>query len=135
VLNCGLSQGVAAGQAIISQGYLAGKIIYATDQSSTAILATNSDFSADAEISQTTQTGIVSGSFNSGMVLDQVPQGNGLEKDSLVVTAGINPQIPKNILIGQVGDLMSASSSLFQKATLLSPLDFSNLGFVFVVKQ
>ncbi len=135
ILNCGLADGVAVGQAIISQGYLAGKIIYAGKHSSTAVLAISSDFSADAKVSQTSATAIVLGSFGSGLVLDQVPQTTDLQKGWLITTAGINAEIPKNILIGEVGDMLSGNSSLFKKATLMSPLDFRDLEFVFAVKQ
>jgi len=135
VLNCGANDGVATGQAVISQGYLVGKIIYAGPDSSTALLITDSNFSTDARISQTNVTALVRGSFGSGLILDQVQQTSDLQKGWLVVTAGINAQIPKNILIGQVSDILSSDNDLFKRAALLSPIDFNNLQFVFVVKQ
>jgi rod shape-determining protein MreC len=135
VLNCGTRQGVDNGQAVISQGYLVGKIIYAGPDSSTALLITDSNFSTDARISQTNSTALVKGSFGSGLILDQVQQTSDLQKGWLVVTAGINAKIPKNILIGQVSDILSSSNDLFKRAALISPIDFDNLQFVFVVKQ
>lgn len=134
VLNCGSNQGVAEGQAIISGGYLAGKIIYADNYSSTALLVTSSKFSGDAELSKTGADAIVNGSFGSGMVMDRLSQNEKLEKGWLVTTAGINSQIPKGILIGQVGDIISSPSDLFKKSTVISPVDFDNLEFVFVAK-
>lgn len=134
VLDCGTSQGVAVGQALISQGYLVGKIISVTGGSSTALLITDSNFLADALISQTSATGIIRGSFGSGLILDRLSQDDEVQKGWLVVTAGINQQIPKNILIGQVGDIISNPNSLFKQATVISPIDFSNLQFTFVVK-
>ncbi len=135
VLNCGSNDGVQLGQAVISQGYLVGKIIYAGSDSSTAQLITASDFSTDARVSETAATAIVTGSFNSGITLDQVPQTSDLRAGWLAVTAGINSQIPKNILIGQVSQILSSGNDLFKKAALTSPIDFNNLQFVFVVKQ
>jgi rod shape-determining protein MreC len=135
ILNCGSRDGVNEGQAVISQGYLVGKIIYAGPDSSTALLITDSNFSTDARISQTNATALVRGSFNSGLILDQVQQISDLQKGWLVVTAGINAKIPKNILIGQVSDILSSGNDLFKRAALLSPIDFNNLQFVFVVKE
>jgi len=135
VLNCGTEDGVAAGQALVSQGYLVGKIIYAGRNSSTALLVSSSNFSADAKVSQNDTNAIVKGSFGSGIILDQVPQSADLQKGWLVVTAGINSQIPKNILIGEVGDSLSSGTDLFKRAAIVSPIDFNNLDFVFVVKQ
>lgn len=135
VLNCGTNDGVVEGQAAISQGYLVGKIVYSGKDSSTVLLATSSKFVTDARISQTSVPALAKGSFGSGLILDQVPQTADLQKNWLVVTAGINEKIPKNILIGAVGDTISGSSDLFKQASLVSPIDFSNLQFVFVVKQ
>lgn len=135
VLNCGSKAGVADGQAVISQGYLVGKIIYTGPDSSTALLVTSSNFSTDARVSQTDSTALVKGSFGSGIILDQVPQTSDLQKGWLAVTAGVNAKIPKNILIGQVSDILSSGNDLFKRAALLSPIDFDNLQFVFVVKQ
>jgi len=135
VLNCGSHEGVNAGQAAISQGFLVGKVIYAGPESSTVLLVTAPTFSTDATVSQTASNAIVKGSFGSGIILDQVPQTADLQKGWLVVTAGISAQIPKNILIGQVSDILSSGNDLFKRAALTSPIDFNNLQFVFVVKQ
>jgi rod shape-determining protein MreC len=135
VLNCGNRDGINEGQAVISQGYLVGKINWVGPDSSTALLITDSNFSTDARISQTNATALVKGSFGSGLILDQVQQTSDLQKGWLVVTAGINAKIPKNILIGQVSDILSSDNDLFKTAALLSPIDFDNLQFVFVVKQ
>ncbi len=134
VLDCGLNQGVAEGNVVVASGYLVGKIIYASKNSSTALLAVSSQFSTDAKLSKTGINAIVRGSFGSGLILDQLPQNASVDKSSLVVTAGINDKIPKNILIGEVGDAISGPNDLFKKTTLLSPVDFNNLTFVFAVK-
>lgn len=134
VLNCGFNDGVSQGQAVISQGYLVGKVVYTSKSESTVLLATAADFSTDAKISQTNSTAIVKGSFGSGLILDQVMQSSDLQKGWLVVTAGINQAVPKNILIGEVSDIISSNNDLFKKAALISPVDFNNLEFVFVVK-
>lgn len=133
-LNCGSNDGVAVGQGIVAAGYLVGKIIYTDNKLSTALLVTSSNFSSDAALSQSGSVGVVKGSFGSGILLDQLSPHDPLEKGWLITTAGINTQIPKNILIGQVGDTISTSNDLFKKVTVVSPVDFNNLEFVFVVK-
>ena len=135
ILNCGTDQGVGPGQAMLSGGFLAGKIVSAGPHTSTALLITASGFSTDGSVSQTGQSAIVMGSFSSGIILDQVPQTSALQTGWLVVTAGINPQVPKNIVIGQVSQILSSGNDLFKRAALISPVDFSNLQFVFVVKE
>ncbi len=134
VLNCGTEHGVIEGQAVISQGHLIGKVIYANRNTSTVLLVTSSRFSTDARLSKISTDAVVRGSFGSGLILDQLSQNIPVEKGWLVVTAGINEKIPKNIIIGEVGDVVSTPNDLFKKTTLLSPIDFNNLEFVFVVK-
>ena len=134
ILNCGTAQGVAQDLGVVSQGYLVGKVIYASTNSCTVLLITNSKFSVDARVSKTGDSGVVKGSFGSGIVLDQLSQNANINKDDLVATAGINGSVPKNLLIGQVGQILSTQNDLFKKVTVLSPIDFSGLQFVFVVK-
>lgn len=134
VINCGSQSGVLAGQGVISQGFLVGKITSTSQTSATLLLANSSQFSTDAKVSQTGTTAIVRGSFSSGLVLDQLPQTENTQTGELVTTAGISPQIPKDILIGEIGQVISGGSDLFKSTTLLSPIDFKNLEYVFVVK-
>jgi rod shape-determining protein MreC len=134
VLNCGSGRGISEGQAVISQGHLVGKVIYAGKADSTVLVATSSSFFADAELSKTGADAVVTGSFGSGMYLDRLSQSDEVQSGWSVVTAGINQKIPQGILIGQVGQVASSASDLFKKTTLVSPVDFSNLDFVFVVK-
>ncbi|MCX6797291.1 MAG: rod shape-determining protein MreC [Candidatus Doudnabacteria bacterium] len=133
-LDCGKEQGVAEGQAVISQGYLVGKIIHTANNFSTALLAIASDFSIDARVTKNGTEGVVKGSFGSGLFLEQVPQDAQVEKGWLVATAGINDKIPKNLLLGEVGEVVSGPNELLKRVTVISPIKFRNLDFVFTVK-
>jgi rod shape-determining protein MreC len=133
-LGCGLDQGINEGQAVVSQGYLIGKIIHSEKGDSTALLITSSKFLTDSKISKTGTLGVVIGSFNSGLYIDQLPPDTIVEQGWLVTTAGINEKIPKNILIGEIGEIVSLPNDLFKKATVISPIDFDNLEFVSVIK-
>lgn len=134
VLDCGSDQGVAEGQAVMASEHVVGKIIYVSKTTSTLLLATSSKFLMDARVSKTGQSGVVEGSFNSGLSLSQIPQSASLEKTWLIVTAGINTSIPKDLLIGEVGEVVSSPNDLFKKASLITPVDFDDLHFVFVIK-
>jgi rod shape-determining protein MreC len=134
-LNCGQDAGVQEGQAILSQGFVVGKILFVAKNTSTALLATSAKFSTDARLVTSGSPGIAIGSFGSGQILDQLSQNVAVNKGDMVVTAGISDKIPKNIPIGEVGETLSTSNDLFKKTTLISPIDFNTLEFVFVVQQ
>jgi rod shape-determining protein MreC len=134
VLNCGTDQGVSEGQAVLSQGYLVGKILIAYKNTSTALLINNSRFTSDVKVSQTGAEAVAQGSFSSGVLLDRLPQNASIQKGWLVVSAGIDPKIPSGILVGEIGDTLSNPNELFKRSAILSPINLDNLRFVMVVK-
>lgn len=134
VLNCGEEVGVRPGQAVISQNHLVGKIVYSGNKTSTAMLLTNPQVDIDARVSKTGEVGLITGSFNSGIIIDRLSQTAPLEREDVIVTAGINSLVPRNIIIGQVGEILSTPTDLFKKAAIVSPIEFNSLQYVFVVK-
>lgn len=133
-LSCGSQQGVEEGEAIVAQGFLIGKIIRVGDDTSIALFAKSPNFLTDAKIVNSNAEGILKGSYGFGMSLEQLPQNAQVEKGWLVATAGIDPKIPKNLPIGEIGEVVSNPSELLKKATVISPVDFKNIDFIFVVK-
>lgn len=134
IISCGEQEGVKTGQAVVSSGVLVGKIIHVTHSSATVVLLTNPQTAIDASLSRQGISGLLKGSFGSGIILDLLPPDTRVTAGELVVTAGINPIIPKNILIGQVGEVISSPNDLFKKITIQSPVNFHDLRYVFVVR-
>jgi rod shape-determining protein MreC len=134
VLNIGSRDGVRVGAAVLSEGVLVGKIVSAESFTSKVLLVTDPQSNIDAQISSTGDNAIVRGSYGSGIIVDMVSQNIQLNKGDQVVTAGLNADLPKGILIGSVGELQSLKNDLLQKATIISSTDLKNLNFVSVIK-
>ena len=134
ILSCGQDSGIQVGQAVIANGYLLAKVVYVGTLNSTAVLITNSQSSVDAKLSKNDSEGVVKGSFGSGLVFDLVSQSADVSSGDLIVTAGIDSKIPKNILIGTVDQTLSGGNDLFKKTTVLSPLKANLVDYVFVIK-
>ncbi len=134
VLGCGEGSGIAEGQAVIAQGYLVAKVLHVGKYSSTALLITNNNSAVDARLSKGNIEGVVKGSYGSGVVLDLVSQNADLRKGDIVVTAGINSQIAKNLVIGEVGDVLSKPNDLFKRVSIVTPVHFHDI-YVLVAKQ
>ena len=132
-INCGKEDGVVEGLAVTSSGFLVGKITYTAEGFSAVQLITNANFSTDAKLSKSGGLGVVRGSFNSGLIIDQVSQEEILQPGMLVVSAGVNEKVPKNLLIGEIGAYLNGPNDLFKRATVISPVDFGSLEFVFLV--
>jgi len=133
-LSCGTQQGVQEGAAIISQGFLVGKIVRANASLSTALFAKSANFLTDAKVVKSGAEGVLKGSYGFGMAIEQLSQNAQVEKGWLVATAGIDPKIPKNLPVGEIGEVISNPNELLKKATVVSPVDFKNIDLVFVVK-
>lgn len=134
VLSCNKKDGIAEGMAVIAAGRLAAKLVYVGQFSSTARLIIHDDSTVDARLSNNGGLGILRGSFRSGLILEQLSQNIEVKKGDLVVTAGINALIPKNIMIGEIGEIVSTPNDSFKRATIISPLEFKSLDYVFVEK-
>ncbi len=134
VLNCGEDSGIRVGQGVVSNGYLVAKLVDVGKYNSTAVLLTNNQSAVDAKASRNDTEGVVKGSFGSGLVLDLVSQSADIVPGDLIVTAGIDRDIPKNLLIGQVDQVLSGENDLFKRLTLVSPVKSHRLDYVFVVR-
>ena len=134
IINCGTKQGLKEGLAIVSQGFLVGKIIQTGNSSSVALLVRAANFTTDAKVANSGAEGVLKGSYGLGIILDQIPQEIKLEKGWMVSTAGIDQRIPKNLPIGEIGESIGGSTELLKQMTVISPIDFKNLENVFVVK-
>lgn len=133
ILNCGEGEGVKPGQAVISNGYLAAKIVHVGKYNSTALLITSSQSSIDAKTSRSNSEGVVKGSFGTGLMLDLVSQSSDIQTGDLIVTAGIDSLVPKDILIGSADQVLSNNNDLFKRLTVVSPIKANRLDYVFVV--
>lgn len=134
VLSCGTAMGIKEGQGVVSSGHLIGKVVYVGEYTSTVLLITNGQSAIDAQSAKNGVQGVVKGSYGSGMVFDLVSQNADIAPGDLLVTAGINNRIPKDVLIGQIGQVISEPNDLFKKLSVVSPVDLRSLDYVFVIK-
>jgi rod shape-determining protein MreC len=62
-----------------------------------------------------------------------IPQDASVQVGDLVLTSGLGGGYPPNLLIGQISGLRSRDQDLFQRATVQSVVDFSQLEIVLVI--
>lgn len=120
---------------IVSNGLLVGKVQEVYAKNSKVILITNPESVINVVDQETGAKGVVRGEFGLGAVMDMVLQSDSLNKGDQIITSGIGGRIPRGMLVGKVSEISQSSDRLFQKAALISPIKFSKLEFVFVVKN
>jgi len=120
---------------VVNSGILIGRIEEVYPTTSKVLLLSDMGSSINAVDSKTGSKGIVKGEFGSGIIMDMVLQSEALNQGDEVVTSGIGKGFPAGLLIGKIGEVSPSGSELFQRAIISSPVDFSRLQFVFVIKN
>lgn len=119
---------------IIDSGALVGIVGEAYPTASKVLLVNNTESSINVVDSETDSKGIVKGEYGLGIILDMVLQSEGLNKGDKVITSGIGKGLPRGLLVGTVSDIGASADKLFKRAIISSPVDFSKLQFVFIIK-
>jgi rod shape-determining protein MreC len=134
-ISKGSGSGIGEGMpVIVSEGFLIGKIGEVQKNSSQVILTTNPRSIVNAMVSETGTKGIVRGEFGLGIIFDMILQTETVNPGDAVITSGIGKGVPRGIFIGNVRDVKLSSDRLFQQATVVSPVQFSKLEIVSVIK-
>jgi rod shape-determining protein MreC len=76
---------------------------------------------------------ILQGQLTGEIVLDMIPQGAAVQAGDLVLTSGLGGGYPPNILIGQVANIRSREQDIFQRASVQTVADFSQINIVLVI--
>lgn len=133
-IDKGEKDGLEKGQAIISQGFLVGTLSIVRPDNSDIALITDFNSLVPAVLQTSRGTGLLRGGLQ-GLTVENIPLNINMSKDENVVTSGLGGQIPSGIVIGRALAVISRQGEIFQKITVSSPIDFSRLEVVFVVKK
>lgn len=134
VVGCGVDKGLAVGQGVVSAGYLVGKVVLVRPNTAIVVLLTASTTFVDARVANKKASGVVRGSYGSGLLLDYITPIAHVEVGDLVTTAGINGSIPPDVLIGRISEVTHEAGALFEKVSVSSSVDFRDVRFVHVLK-
>lgn len=135
LLNVGTRDGITIDDAVVVQdGILVAKITEVYAQSSKALLLTDNRSRVAVTISGGLPTSkIVRGERGLSLILDQIPQQEVLTVGQLVITSGLEPSIPRGLVLGEVEEKISESNDLFQSAILRPLVDFDTIHIVAVI--
>ncbi|MEI6039799.1 MAG: rod shape-determining protein MreC [Candidatus Berkelbacteria bacterium] len=134
VIDKGEKDGVVKGQAVVSEGFLVGIIKSVQADSAEVTLVTDYNSLVPAILQDSRGTGLLRGGLE-GLVVEDIPLNIGTKNGESVVTSGLGGQIPAGLVIGKVQNLISKPGEIFQKVSIGSPIDFSRLEVLFVVKK
>lgn len=135
ILDKGSAHGVEPEMPLITDsGIMVGKILSVKPHSSEAILINDSLSRVSAVIqNESTSQGVVVGEHGLSLIMELVPQNEEVKINDLVVTAGIEPSIPRGLVIGVISRVVTEPNSLFQTVRVKSLVRVDKLTVVSIL--
>jgi len=135
LLSVGERDGVEVGNAVVAnEGVLIGKITEVSVRSSKALLLIDPKSMIAVNVSGGAPGNkIAQGERGLSLVLNQIPQQENITKGQLVISSGLEPKIPRGLLVGEIEEIISEKNDLFQKAVLSPLIDFEAVLIVSVI--
>jgi rod shape-determining protein MreC len=135
IFDKGEKDGITIGMAVIvSNGILVGKVEEVYPTSSKINLLASSSSSVNVSDTETGAKGIIRGEYGLGLVMDMVTQADALNVGDTIITSGLGSNVPRGLLVGKIKEIKVSDDRLFQRATVVSRIKYSDLDVVFAIK-
>lgn len=119
---------------IVGDGILVGKILSVEEKTSLALLLTDTRSHIGGLIENEDRTlGVVQGKRGLSLEMRLIPQNQDIQPEDVVVTSGIEPLVPRGLVIGRVQSVETEERNPFKRATIVSPVDFDLIETVAVL--
>lgn len=136
VINQGSRHGLQKNMpVIVSKGVLVGRVADVFPYSATIVLLSHPTSFVNGMASTSGAKGVIKGEHGLGLLFDIVSQSETLTSGDEVVTSGLDPGMPRGLLIGALQEPGLTADRLYQRASLVSPVKFEDLRYVFVIKD
>lgn len=135
VINVGLRDGVDVSYPVIFEdGFLIGKIKKVSQNSSIVALTTNKETEISATISGFNHNvGIISGNYGLNFKFNYVSIKENIKIDDIVVSSGIDNNVPAGLIIGKVSNIDFNPTDFFQDIVVSPLVPFENFKIVSVI--
>jgi rod shape-determining protein MreC len=135
IINKGKLDGIKIGYPVVfGNGIMIGKIIKANDSISFALLLNDSQSKIAASILNTDNSmGVVEGEYKLSLKMGLLPKNQTINQDDIVITSGLESNIPKGLVIGKVNRLQTSTNDLFQTAIVNPIISYESINLVAVI--
>lgn len=129
----GSEDGILENQAVVSGGFLVGKIRNVSKHTSEVWLLSNRNLLTPVILTSSQVTGILKGGIR-GLVVDNIPIDTEIEKGELVVTSALESLYPSGLAVGQIEEVISEKEEIFIEIRISSPVNIANIRTLFIIK-
>lgn len=135
VINRGAWDGVSNGLGVVSEeGLIVGKVIETKDRSARICLVTSPNCRLAAAVQNQNKTqGLTDGDLGLTIRMSYISQLEEISPADLVITSGLDGNIPRGLVIGRVVRVINEGNEVWQEATIEPLLDLNSLTIVSVI--
>ena len=133
IVDAGKQDSIREGAAVISNGYLVGKVKKVYDSQSEIELVTSHVSLIPAILEKSRESGLAQGGLE-GLMLIDVPTNAKVEANEKVLTSGLGGDLPSGILVGATLPVVGVRKGPFQSVKISSPINYSAIEFVSILK-
>lgn len=137
VIDQGTRSGIKVGQAVVYKNNVVGTITQVRSSAALVKLVSSNGVSFPAKTNGTNALGVLKGTGNGTMVIDNVVLSDELKVGDLIVSAmGQNLDgtgYPPGLIIGKITSIEKNPSNLFQRASVQSLVNVTKIADVFVI--
>ncbi len=134
IIDKGSNEEVSENSAVVSDGFLVGKVTEVYANQSKITLITSKDSIVQAMLQENRVRGVLKGGL-SGITLESIPQDIEVVTNENVITSGLGGDILQGLLVGEVVSQQSSKAEIFKTLNVRSLVDFSKLEIVFIIKN
>lgn len=135
ILDKGLADGLQENLVVIYQnGIVVGKINEVKEKISYLRLITdNQSLIAAKTVNQSMTIGLVKGQLGINCLMTLIPQEAEINVNDLIITSGLEENIPSGLLIGQIKEIKSSSQLLFKEAVINPLFTLGQLDYLIII--
>jgi len=136
IISAGLSSGLKEGLAVtFNQGIIIGKITKVEENSAVVSLLTENN----SQLAVTTSTlsgtsGLLKSRAGLSVFMELIPQDKTINENEIVITSGLEIDIPRGLVIGKISQVESNVGQIFKSAKVDLPFDYDSILWVTVIK-
>jgi rod shape-determining protein MreC len=135
IINKGSKNNLIPGLVVVNgQGVVIGKVLEAREDSAqVCLLINNSCKLAVSILNQNRTIGVTEGDLGLTVKINFVGQTEKINENDIVVTSGLEKNIPAGLVLGRVSQLNNNENDVWQNISVEPLVNFDNLGVVSVV--
>lgn len=135
ILDQGKNSGLKENNIVIyNQGIVLGKIETVLANTAFLLLFTDNQSQIAAKsLDQEKTQGLVVGQLGINALLKMVPQEENLSPNDIIITSGLEENIPNGLLLGKITEIKSSDQSLFKEAIIQPFFDIRQINYVQII--